>query len=327
MSRRWSAVLLALGVALVMLVPALAPTTAQTPARGEQLQVVASFSILGDLVQRVGGEAVQVTTLIGPGVDAHTYDPAPADLVVLAEADIIFENGLGFEPWLDGFFASTQPPGARVAVSDGVTPRAFGAGDEGGTGGDEATDAGDEHGQFDPHIWHDVANAIVMTGTIRDALVAADPANASLYEANAAAAIASLEALDASIREQVATLPEARRTLVTSHDTFGYFADAYGFTVLGTALGSLSTEAGDPSARAIATLIDEIKAAGVPAIFAENVANPDLMASIAAEAGVALAPPLYSDALGPAGSAGETYEEVMRSNVGTIVTALAGDGG
>ena len=327
MSRRWSAVLLALGVALVMLVPALAPTTAQTPARGEQLQVVASFSILGDLVQRVGGEAVQVTTLIGPGVDAHTYDPAPADLVVLAEADIIFENGLGFEPWLDGFFASTQPPGARVAVSDGVTPRAFGAGDEGGTGGDEATDAGDEHGQFDPHIWHDVANAIVMTGAIRDALVAADPANASLYEANAAAAIASLEALDASIREQVATLPEARRTLVTSHDTFGYFADAYGFTVLGTALGSLSTEAGDPSARAIATLIDEIKAAGVPAIFAENVANPDLMASIAAEAGVALAPPLYSDALGPAGSAGETYEEVMRSNVGTIVTALAGDGG
>ena len=320
-------------IALVALAPLAllllaSPSLAQTPAAGDRLQVVASFSILGDLVEKVGGDAVAVTTLIGPGVDAHTYDPAPANLVVLTEADVIFENGLGFESWLDGFYASTQPPGTRIVVSEGITPREAGADHEQQPEGEAADehegDEGHEHGEFDPHVWHDVANAIHMVGVIRDALAAADPANAELYEANAAAYIAELEALDAAIQEQVATLPEDRRKLVTSHDTFGYFADAYGFEVLGTALGSLSTEAGDPSARDIATLIGQIEEAGVPAIFAENVANPDLMESLAAEAGVALAPPLYTDALGPEGSPGETYVGMMQSNVATIVEALKG---
>ena len=315
--------LLALALlALFLLTP---PGFAQTPVSGGPLQVVASFSILGDLVQNVGGEAVEVTTLIGPGVDAHTYDPAPADLVVLTQADVIFENGLGFEPWLDGFFASAQPSGTRVVVTEGITPREAGAGDEHEGEAQLEEDGAHELGQFDPHVWHDVANVIVMVGNIRDALVAADPARAELYKANAAAYIAELEALDASIREQVATLPEERRKLVTSHDSLGYFADAYGFTILGDVFGSLSTEAGDPSAREIATLITQIEEAGVPAIFAENVTNPDLMESIAAEAGVALAPPLYTDALGPPGSPGDTYIGMMESNVTTIVDALSGD--
>jgi zinc/manganese transport system substrate-binding protein len=316
--------LVALVLAQLMIAP---PSFAQTPPSGDPLQVVASFSILGDLVKNVGGEAVAVTTLIGPGVDAHTYDPAPADLVVLTKAEVVFENGLGFEPWLDGFFASAQPPGARIVVTEGITPREAGA--DAAHEGEEHIEEGDtpEHGQFDPHVWHDVRLATVIVGNIRDALAAADPARAELYEANAATYIAELEALDASIREQVATLPEERRKLVTSHDTFGYFADAYGFEVLGTALGSLSTEAGDPSARDIATLITMIEEAGVPAIFAENVANPDLMESIAAEAGVELAPPLYTDALGPPGSPGETYMGMMQSNVATIVDALGGDRG
>jgi zinc/manganese transport system substrate-binding protein len=326
-SRRLGIVLLAIGVALVAYIPIMAPVAAQSPTAGAPLQAVASFSILADLVENVGGEAVEVTTLIGPGVDAHTYDPAPADLVVLAEADVVFQNGLGFEPWLDQFFSSAQPPGARVIVAEGITPREAGK-DEGHEGQEQpAPDAGSGHGQYDPHVWHDVANVIVMVGNIRDALIAADQARAELYEANAAAYIDELEVLDASIREQVATLPPERRKLVTSHDTFGYFAAAYGFEVLGTALGSLSTEAGDPSARDIATLITEIEEAGVPAIFAENVANPDLMASIAAEAGVELAPPLYTDALGPPGSPGETYIGMMQSNVTSIVDALSGDQG
>ncbi|MFN8594498.1 MAG: zinc ABC transporter substrate-binding protein [Thermomicrobiales bacterium] len=302
--------MLVLLVGLCLTPPAAA---AQTPDHSS-LQVVASFSVLGDLAKRVGGDLVNVTTLIGPGVDAHTYDPAPADLVTLEDADVIIENGLGYEPWLDRYFASTQPAGLRVVASDGIAPRQLGPG--------EVRDE-EDHGQFDPHVWHNVANAIVMVGNIRDALVAADPAHAAEYKANAAATTADLQALDAWVREQVATLPPERRKLVTSHDTFGYFADAYGFTVVGTALGSLSTEAGDPSAREIATLIDEIAAAGVPAIFAENVSNPDLMNSIAAEAGVVLAPPLYSDALGPAGSPGDTYDGMIRSNVTTIVSALS----
>ena len=309
-------------LALLLLTPA---SFAQTPPPGDPLQAVASFSILGDLVENVGGDAVQVTTLIGPGVDAHTYDPAPADLVVLAEADVVFENGLGFEPWLDGFFESTQPPAARVVVTEGITPREAGEGDEHeGEEHLEEEDAASEHGQFDPHVWHDVTNVIVMVGNIRDALATADPTRAELYEANATAYVAELEALDASIREQVGTLPEERRTLVTSHDNLGYFADAYGFTILGNVFGSVSTEAGDPSARDIAALVEAIAATGVLAIFAENVANPDLMESIAAEAGVVLAPPLYTDALGPPGSPGETFIGMMQSNVTTIVDALQG---
>jgi ABC-type Zn uptake system ZnuABC Zn-binding protein ZnuA len=322
--RPLTSTLVALALALLLLAP---PSFAQTPPSGDPLPVVASFSILGDLVKKVGGEAVAVTTLIGPSVDAHTYDPAPADLVVLAEAEVVFENGLGFEPWLDGFFASAQPPGARVVVTEGITPRE--AGEAAAHEGEEDLEEGDalEHGQFDPHVWHNVANVIVMVGNIRDALAAADPDHAELYEANAAAYIAELEALDASIREQVATLPEERRILVTSHDNLGYFADAYGFTILGNVFGSLSTEAGDPSARDIAALIEAIAATGVPAVFAENVANPDLMESIAAEAGVTLAPPLYTDALGAPGSPGETYIGMMQSNVTAIVDALGGDRG
>ena len=311
-------------LALLALPPADAIELAQTPAAGEPLQVVASFSILGDLVKNVGGEAVAVTTLIGPGVDAHTYDPAPADLVVLTKADVIFENGLGFEPWLDRFFASAQPAGARVVVTEGITPR-------------EAGDDDEHEGEAQPRMAPtSMGSSILTSGTTSptssswlatSAMRSWRPTRTvrELYEANAAAYIAELEALDASIREQVATLPEERRKLITSHDTFGYFADAYGFEVLGTALGSLSTEAGDPSARDIATLITQIEEAGVPAIFAENVANPDLMESIAAEAGVTLAPPLYTDALGPPGSPGDTYVGMMQSNVTTIVDALSGD--
>ncbi|MGH2614830.1 MAG: metal ABC transporter solute-binding protein, Zn/Mn family, partial [Thermomicrobiales bacterium] len=260
MKRRPIFTVLALGLSLLAALTLATPSAAQTPTSGTPLQVVASFSILGNLVETVGGDAVQVTTLIGPGVDAHTYDPAPGDLVVLSEAAIVFENGLGFEPWLDRFYESSQPSAERVAVSDGLALREAGENHEEGAEPEGA--AGHEHGEIDPHVWHDVANAIVMVENIRDALVAVDPAHAEEYEANAAAYIAELEALDAAIREQVATLPEERRKLVTSHDTFGYFADAYGFAVLGTGFGSLSTEVGDPSARDIAMLIEAIQDAG-----------------------------------------------------------------
>ncbi len=307
-----------LGVLLAALVLP-AGARAQTPAAAP-LKVVATFSVLGDLTQAVGGDDIQLTTLIGPGVDAHTYDPSPADLAMLEQADVIVENGLGFEPWLDNFLDSTNFQGERIIASDGIAPRHA---DETDHDDEEAPDEDHAHGGDDPHVWHSVPNAIVMVENIRDGLQAADPDRAAAYDANAAAKIADLQALDAWVREQVATLPEDRRKLVTSHDTFGYFADTYGFQILGTALGSLSTEAGDPSARQIAQLVGQIKDAGTPAIFAENVANPDLMEAIAAEAGVTLAPPLYSDALGAPGTPGDTYDGMMRSNVETIVQALS----
>src|SRR5215211_8814000 len=156
-NRRSCSILLALGFALIACLPTMTPVAAQTPTTEDPLQVVASCSILGDLVKNVGGDAVEVTTLIGPGVDAHTYDPAPSDLVVLAKADIIFENGLGFESWLERFFASAQPPGARVVTTEGITPREAGAEEEHAGEAQPAEDGAPEHGQFDPHVWHDVA--------------------------------------------------------------------------------------------------------------------------------------------------------------------------
>jgi zinc/manganese transport system substrate-binding protein len=289
---------------------------AQTPT-AEPLNVVATFSVLGDLTQAVGGDNIQLTTLIEPGVDAHTYDPSPAELAMLEQADVIVENGIGFEPWLDNFLESTSFQGERIVASKGVALRHA---DEDGHVEEEG---GHDHGGDDPHIWSSVQNAIVMVENIRDGLKSADPDRAAAYDANAEAKIADLQALDAWVREQVATIPEDRRKLVTSHDTLGYFADAYGFEVVGTALGSLSTEVGDPSARQIAELIHQIQEAGVPAIFAENVSNPALMESIAAEAGVTLAPSLYSDSLGVPGTPGDTYDGMIRSNVEAIVQALS----
>nr|MDQ3378100.1 zinc ABC transporter substrate-binding protein [Actinomycetota bacterium] len=180
---------------------------------------------------------------------------------------------------------------------------------------------GDEHGEFDPHVWHDPANAVVMVESIRDALAEADPENAEAYERNAEEYISELEALDADVQDQVDAIPKENRTLFTSHDTFGYFADRYGFAV-DTALASVSTEAGDPSAGETAELVEEIEESGVPAIFGENVSNSGVMEGIASETGVELAPALYTDALGDPGSEGGTYIRMVRYNVSTMSEAL-----
>lgn len=300
---------------------------AQTPTAGEPLPVVATFSILGDLVQRVGGDAIELRTIVGAGTDAHTFEPSPEDAIALGEAEIVFANGAGFEPWLDELAQGADEPLPIVAVTDGIKLREGGQEHE-----DEPADEGEagethdepDHGAVDPHVWHDVRNAIAMTEAIRDALVAADPDDAAAYEANAAAAIAELEGLDAWVVEQVATLPEERRKLVTSHDTFAYFAGRYGFEIVGTALDSISTEGGGPSAQETVALVGQIEAAGVPSIFAENVQNPAVMEAIAEEAGVSLAPTLYTDALSAPGGEADTYDAMIRHNVETIVSALGG---
>jgi ABC-type Zn uptake system ZnuABC Zn-binding protein ZnuA len=185
-------------------------------------------------------------------------------------------------------------------------------------------DDGDDNGEFDPHVWHDVRNVIAEVAVIRDALIAASQANANIFTSNAASYSGQLEALDTWANNSVVSLPPEKRILFTSHDALGYLARAYGFTIVGSALGSLSTEAADPSAGDIARLIDAIKASGVPAIFAENVENTDLMNSIASDANVTLAPPLHTDALSKDDGDAATYEALMRTNVATIVAALGG---
>lgn len=287
-----------------------------TAAQHVPLKVVATYSILGDIVQNVADEQVELATLVGADGDSHVYEPTPQDVVMLSEADIIFENGLGFEPWLDDLYEASRSSAKRVVVSDDIDPLEFAEPRQGEQQGDEP-----EHGEYDPHIWHDPNNAIVMVEHIRAALVAADPAGAANYEASADAYIRQLQELDGFIREQVAGIPEANRVMVTTHDTFGYFGAAYGF-VIDSAIESVSTEAADPSAGEIARLVTKIREAGVPAIFAENIANPDLIQRIADEAGVSVAPTLYSDALGEPGTPGETYLDMMRYNVTTIADAL-----
>ncbi len=296
--------------------------SAAQPSPGEKFKVVATFSILGDLVQNVGRDKIELHTLVGPGGDTHTFEPSPSDSVALVEAGLIFENGLELETWLDDLYSSSGSTAKRVVVTEGLEPMAMAA--AGPEHEEHAQADGDEHahGEFDPHVWHDVANVIREVEVIRDALAEADPVNAKSYQANAETYLDQLKELDSWVTEAVKKLPADRRKLVTSHDTFGYFAKRYGFEVVGSGLGSISTETGDPSAAAVAGLIEEIKAVGVPAIFAENVSNPKLMEQVAAEAGVNLGPELYTDALGEPGSDGDTYLNMMRYNVTSLVTAL-----
>ena len=286
-----------------------AEQAAQTTIGTTPILVVATFSVLADIVHRVGGDRIQVATLVGPDGDAHTFEPAPSHARVLGDADAIFEIGLGFEPWLDELYSAGASQAARVVVTRGLVSSA-----------PESQKASDGQIEVDPHVWHDVTLMIGVTERVRDGLVAVDRASADAYRDAAAAYVAELRELDRWVRERVATLPTDSRKLVTAHDTFSYFARQYGFEIVG--VGLVTTEASDPSAAQVAELIAAVRAARVPAIFAENVSNPELMERIATEAGVVLVPDLYTDALGEPGMPGETYLSMVRFNVDRIVTAL-----
>jgi zinc/manganese transport system substrate-binding protein len=299
--------LISLFVLLSAWLAACGPAATQAPAA--KLNVVATFSILGDLVKNVAGDRVDLHILVGPDADTHTFEPNPADGTALAEAQVIFENGLGFESWLDNLYASSGSKAKRVVVTQGITPGSI--------------TIGDEAGEIDPHAWQDVSYAMTMVTIIRDTLVAEDAANAETYKANADAYLKQLQELDDSIKQQVASLPAGRRKLVTNHDALGYFAKRYGFELVGNALGS-STEGSEPSAAEIVALIEEVKGAGVPTIFTENVENSKVIEQVAQEAGVVVGQPLYTDALGQPGTDGDSYLKMMRHNVEAIVAGLKG---
>lgn len=326
MPRRHSRVLTLLFLTLAVGAAGCGAKTESAGSRTGKPKVVATFSVLGDLVRNVAGDRVEIITLVGPDGDTHTFEPTPKDVVTLAEAGLVFENGAGLEPWLDGLFSSSKSKARRVAVSGGL--KLIEADDDHEhdhghhSGKKDAHEHEHQHEDHDPHVWHDVQNVIQMIPMIRDSLVQLDPGGAEAFKANADAYLKQLNELDAWVVGQVAALPPGDRKLVTNHDTFGYFARRYGFEVVGTALGSLSTETADPSAADLAKLSESIKATKVRAIFAENVNNPKVMQRLASEAGVKLAPPLYTDALGPVDGEGGTYVKMIRHNVTTIVTQL-----
>jgi zinc/manganese transport system substrate-binding protein len=278
----------------------LATLAAPAAADAEKLPVVASFSIIGDLVQEIGGDRVVVTTLVGPDGDAHVYQPTPADARRIAQAKVIFVNGLGFEGWLDRLIAAAKSKGTVVTLGNGVTSRA----------GEEGTD---------PHAWQNVANAKIYVGEIRDALIAADPPGAEAYRSRAGNYLVRLDALDREIVDTLGAIPENRRRVVSTHDAFGYFSARYGVAFI--APQGVSTEA-EASARDIVRIIQAVKQNQVGAVFLENIADPRLAKRIAAETGARIGGTLYSDALSGPGEGGANYIDMMRHNVRELAKAL-----
>lgn len=292
----------------------LLPLTAVKLAAGAKLQVVATTNLVADLVAQVGGEHITLYTLMGPGIDPHSYTSTPEDMRTLEDAQVVFINGLHLEEALaDRLTALTAPV---IAVNVGITPREL-APDEHG----EAAAAEEHHHEgADPHTWQRVANVKQWVENVRTTLRQLDPPNAAAYDAAADAYLMQLDALDAEIRAKVATIPADNRKLVTDHETFGYFADEYGFTIVGALVPSLSTSA-EPSAQALAALQDQLTKEGVQAIFVGTTVNPRLADQIAADLGIQVVS-LYSDSLSVPDGPAATYLEFMRFNVNAIVAVL-----
>lgn len=304
---------------VLILISSILMTSTRVPVSAQsKIKVVATFSILGNMVAQVGEDSVDLRVLVPAGSDPHTFEPAPADSIALSEAGLILALGLGFEPWLQDMVVASGAGTKVVSVVEGINLLPVGEhAHEGETHEAEA----EEHSEFDPHVWHNVQNAMIMVSHIRDALIAADPDHAARYEANAQEYLKTLETLDAEVVEILNTIPENRRVLFTNHDVFQYFGARYGLEVHGV-LG-VTTEAADPSAAELGETIEAIRASGVPAIFVEAQLNPQIIELIAREAGVEIAPDLYTDSLSDPDGDASTYVDMMRYNATTIAEALS----
>jgi ABC-type Zn uptake system ZnuABC Zn-binding protein ZnuA len=272
---------------------------------GGRLRVVATTTQVADLAANVGGDRVQVTSLLKPGIDPHDYEPSPADIDAIAHADLVLENGVGLEAWLGDTIDSSGFDGPVVDTSKGVRLRMVG-------------------GAADPHIWQDPGNAERMAATIERGLAAAQPSAAPTFEANLAAYTGRLQALDAEVQRQVDSL--ANHKVVTNHDAFGYYLDRYGLQLVGSVIPSFDSSA-ELSGRDIRDLVARIRATGVRAIFSETSLPPRAAETIGREAGVKVVTgedALYGDSLGPPGSDGDTYLKMIRHNTATIVGNLSG---
>lgn len=291
--------------ATVALFALIAQTLRQAPAQAQaqparRLRVVASFSILADMARNVGGDAIELSTLVGPDADAHVFQPTPADAKRLADAELVVVNGLGFEGWLDRLVRASGYKGPVAVASAGITPRRVG-------------------GQPDPHAWQDLTHARSYVLNLRDALVKLRPAEAMGFTQRAAAYSGRISALDAELRQTFGAIAKAQRRVITAHDAFGYFGAAYGIEFL--APQGMGTNS-QPSAQAVARLISQIRQQGVRAVFVENISNPKLLERIASEGGASVGGRLYSDALSPPGTEADTYLKMFAHNARLIASGL-----
>ena len=297
-----------LGLAAVLLLSCGCGSSSPTPPAGTKLRVVAAEAFLADIAQNVAGSRALVSTLMPSGVDPHTYEPTPADLALVADSDMLIVNGAGLEGFLDELLRNVGDGWLLIEASAGLTSR-------------EVRDGGasEEQHDVDPHFWLDPKYVIYYVENIREGLSQADPEGAATYAANAQAYTTRLEQLDEWIAAEVNAIPEDRRLLVTNHESFGYFADRYGFRVVGSIIPSVSTGA-SPSARQLADLADAVKAAGAPAVFLETGSNPQLAQQLAREAGIRVVTELYTHSPGPESAA--NYIGMMEYNTRAIVDAL-----
>lgn len=306
----------------------------------EPLDVVATFSILGDMVEQIGGDQVVVTTLVGPNGDAHVYQPSPEDARAVSSADVLVVNGLEFEGWLDRLTDASDFSGVRIVAANGIDAIAYddhghddvheydhghddhGHDDDHEHGHDHPDDEGHEHGAYDPHAWQSVGNALVYIDNISSGLSEADPNHAEFFASNAAAYRGELESLDADIRALVQEIPSDSRLVVTSHDAFQYFGRDYGLEFRSPQ--GISTES-EASARDVADLIEGIRADAVSAVFFESTADTRLLERIAEETNASIGGTLFPGALSEPDGPAPSYLAMMRHNAETISAALAGN--
>ncbi|WP_278938085.1 metal ABC transporter substrate-binding protein [Pseudomonas helleri] len=276
-------------------------------AQAKPIEAVASFTVIADMVQNVGGDHVHVTSLIGPNGDPHAYEPTPNDAQALKRANLVFVSGLHLEGWLDRLIKASGYQGQPVVLSNGIKTRSM-----------------EEDGKriTDPHAWNSAANGVVYVRNIISALQKADPANASDYQAKGEQYIQQLEQLDAYARAQVQAIPSDKRKVLTSHDAFGYFGDAYGVTFLSPLGFSTETEA---SAADVGKLIKQIKQEHVSTYFFENSSDPRLVKQIADASGAKPGGELYVESLSPADGPAPTYAQMFRYNVDKLTAAMKGN--
>jgi len=295
------------------------------PAMASDLKVVTSFSILADMVTQIGGDAVSVISLVKPDGDAHNFEPSPQDLKTVADADLIITSGLDFEPWMARLVSSAGFKGPVIVASQGISPLKTGEahhhGHAHGHGHDGHAHKHD-HGDIDPHAWQSLKNGQIYVTNITQALAKVAPAQADLLRKRGEEYRARLAALDTWVHEQFAPIPRAQRKVITSHDSFAYFGEAYGVTFLAAAgVGGQS----EPSAKALAALVNEVKRENIKILFLENMSSPQVMNALARETGATLGGKLYSDALSAPDGAVPSYEAMFRHNVTLLAAAMQAD--
>jgi ABC-type Zn uptake system ZnuABC Zn-binding protein ZnuA len=274
--------------------------------------ILTSTTFLADIARNVAGDRVQVESLLPVGADPHTYEATPSDVAKIAETNVLILNGIEYEHFIESLLENAGGARLIITASDGLEPRHMEEHE-----GEEH--AGEEAG--DPHMWLEPNHVMTYVENIRTGLAEADPDGADIYKANADAYTSQLKELDTWITVQVEKIPQERRLLVTNHDSLGYVAEQYGFTVIGTIVPGVSS-GGAPSAQEIAALIDEIESTGAPAVFLNISDNPDLADQIAAETDIKVVIDLYIETLSPFDGPAPTYIDMMKYNVSQIVNAL-----